>query len=205
MAWYDIHHSCGHATEQQIYGTNVRDERQQQADRLGRRPCPRCVQQQYDDDNRGAAERAKQAGWPALTGSAKQIAWAQSIRSRAVDGLGDEVRMAYAWTGDMVALAATLLLQDRASASWWIDHRNQRCWLDLVENDPVWVEAVAKLPPEATFEALQLEFANCGTHDDLTHVLRRVDMARRVGQLTDAQIEKCASLAHRTRLRLEGE
>lgn len=205
MALFDIHHSCGHTTEQQIYGTDVNGERQQQVEKLGRGPCPGCRGRQYDERNRAAAEAAEAAGWPALTGSLKQIAWAQSLRSQAVHELGRQVRMAYAWTNDMVTLAASLLVHGHTAASWWIDHRTHKRWLDLIKDDPAWVQAVAKIPPAATFEQLQLDFSNCETHDEFAHVLRCVDMARRTGQLTDAQLDELASQAHLVRMRLDAE
>lgn len=205
MALFDIHHSCGHTAERQIYGTDVNGERQRQAEKLGRGPCPDCRRRQYDEDNQAAAEAAEAAGWPALTGTPKQISWAQSLRARAVDHLSSQVRMAYAWTGDMVALAATLLVHGHTAASWWIDHRTHKRWLDLVKDDPAWIEAVAQLPPAATFEQIQLDFDNCDTLDDFAQVLRCVDMARGAGQLTDAQLDEFAATARRVKMRLYSE
>lgn len=205
MALFDIHHSCGHTTEQQIYGTDVNNERQRQAEKLGRGPCPDCRRRQYDEGNRAAAEAAEAAGWPALTGTPKQIAWAQSLRAQAVDHLSSQVRMAYAWTEDMMALAATLLVHGHTAASWWIDHRAHKRWLDLVKDDPAWIEAVAQLPPGATFEQIQLDLDNCETLDDFAHVLRCVDLGRRAGQLTDAQLDELAPTAHRVKMRLYAE
>jgi hypothetical protein len=50
---------------------------------------------------------------PPLSGTAKQIAWAQTIREQAVVKLGDRLQ-------DPAVLAA---LVGRTEAGWWIDHR----------------------------------------------------------------------------------
>lgn len=61
------------------------------------------------DDNRPA----DQQHLPPLSGSAKQVAWAQTIRDQAVVKLGDRLQ-------DPAVLAA---LAGRTEAGWWIDHR----------------------------------------------------------------------------------
>lgn len=56
MAWWIIEHSCGHTSEQQIYGPNVNGERERKAEWLGENPCPDCLQQQRNDRSRAAAK-----------------------------------------------------------------------------------------------------------------------------------------------------
>ena len=70
MAKINITHSCGHESRIDVYGP-VKD-RQRKADRIAERPCRDCA----------AAEAASaNADLPALTGSPKQIAWAEQIRA----------------------------------------------------------------------------------------------------------------------------
>ncbi|MEU1813245.1 hypothetical protein [Micromonospora aurantiaca (nom. illeg.)] len=60
---------------------------------------------------------AEAAGWPALSGSDKQVAWAQDIRMTAVAAIVDQA-------GDDEAarpfIASALA---RTEARWWIDRR----------------------------------------------------------------------------------
>lgn len=42
--------------------------------------CPDCERKQREETTQKAAAQAKELGWPELTGSDKQIAWAERIR-----------------------------------------------------------------------------------------------------------------------------
>jgi len=85
MAKYKIEHICGHSEDTQIYGPTR--ERQGKADWLASRDCAECyarkLQQQRAEASTQAAAQSAAAGLPALTGSDKQIAWAESIRAAA--------------------------------------------------------------------------------------------------------------------------
>lgn len=69
-----------------------------------------------------AAKQSKADGLPALTGSEKQIRWAESIRKEKMAAArewlarhpGEQADKCLAWYGG------------HASASWWIDHRDER-------------------------------------------------------------------------------
>lgn len=79
MAQYNIHHTCGHEETVQIYGTNVHGERQRKAEWLESKPCRECERKTMRDENlTGAAE---------LTGSDKQINWANDLRAKAIDDI----------------------------------------------------------------------------------------------------------------------
>ena len=76
MAQYYIHHTCGHEETVQIYGTNVHGERQRKAEWLESKPCRDCERKALREENlTGAAE---------LTGSDKQINWANDLRAKAI-------------------------------------------------------------------------------------------------------------------------
>ena len=137
MAWFDIHPTCGHEYREQIYGTNSHGERDYEAARLSNRPCPACCKQQRDDEK--AAMQAKQAAadalvnrkyeLPALDGSEKQIAWAESIRAAAVTTIGKAIERGEA---DRERFASQLPLaykmmyfaKSATSSRWWIDNRD---------------------------------------------------------------------------------
>lgn len=99
MAKYDVTHTCGHTVEIEQFGPE--QARREARAQMRQHPCLACR-------NAEAAAANAEAGLPALTGSPKQIAWAESIRAKAV------------------ANRTTTPEQQRiAGAAWWIDHRSQ--------------------------------------------------------------------------------
>ncbi|MEF2736057.1 MAG: hypothetical protein U0N15_02370 [Bifidobacterium choerinum] len=77
MAQYHIVHTCGHEETVQIYGTNVHGERTRKAEWLESKPCRECEREALREKTLvGAAE---------LTGSDKQVAWANDLRAKAID------------------------------------------------------------------------------------------------------------------------
>ncbi len=99
MAQYNIRHTCGHEETVQIYGTNVHGERQRKAEWLESKPCRDCERKAMREENlTGAAE---------LTGSDKQVSWANDLRAKAI--------------GDIKAKLATLDTQYIAAAQDWKD------------------------------------------------------------------------------------
>ena len=140
MAWNTITYACGHTTREQLYGPMAQRERtiERALDKL----CPECyaakIEAERAAESAAAAEAAKNAGLPALTGSEKQIAWAESIRAKQVEILlkldhalanapatanADAVRIS------REIIAATIA---RTAAKDWIDGRDKplgRVWL----------------------------------------------------------------------------
>lgn len=94
--------TCGHTQDFNIYGTP--EEQARKAEWLQSRPCLACAKAQ-------AAERT--AHLPELKGSVKQVAWANEIRSQAMDWLAsldeDQDFADFVWS--------------HRSAGWWIDYR----------------------------------------------------------------------------------
>ena len=86
MSKYDITYECGHDGRVTIIGS--KRTREQIAERESRKLCPECYSAKLAADraaaSAAAADQAKAAGLPALTGSEKQIAWAETIRAKAV-------------------------------------------------------------------------------------------------------------------------
>lgn len=79
MAQHNIRHTCGHEETVQIYGTNVHGERQRKAEWLESKPCRDCERKAMREENlTGAAE---------LTGSDKQVDWANDLRAKAIGGI----------------------------------------------------------------------------------------------------------------------
>lgn len=88
--------------------------------------CPDCeekrLREAHDAENAAAAEKAAEAGLPQLTGSAKQIAWAESIRMKIITGL-TTMQPGYRPIMQDVCKTVARILTTETRASWWIDHR----------------------------------------------------------------------------------
>ena len=103
------------------------------ADEANTRLCPECYAKQQaakraearEAENKAAAETAGALGLPELSGTEKQVAWAISIRQKALDealaphggslaNLNDKGR----------AVLAAAMAKLPTEARWWIDHRD---------------------------------------------------------------------------------
>ena len=82
MARYDGVYACGHEGSTQIYGPTK--DRQWKADRHFERVCSDCWAEQKKKEGETAAAKAAEVGLPELTGSPKQISWANTIRSEII-------------------------------------------------------------------------------------------------------------------------
>lgn len=142
MSKYDITYACGHKGSINIVGPYK--NRDQIAERESRKLCPECYSAKLAADraaaSAAAAEQAKASGLPALTGSDKQIAWAETIRAKAADQLAalsaklDSAPASANQTAISIAreiIASTIAL---TNASAWIDSRDttyDRHWLSV--------------------------------------------------------------------------
>lgn len=115
---------------------------QYHADEANTRLCPECYRKHRaaeraearEAENKVAAENVAALGLPALTGTEKQVAWATSIRQKALDealathggslaNLNDKGR----------AVLAAAMAKMSTDASWWIDHREGAAHLATLE------------------------------------------------------------------------
>ena len=139
MATTTIYCECGGAIV--VVGRNRRDADAQARKMAGTAQCAACRQQAFDRKN--AEALAASAGLPQLDGSAKQVAWAASIRleflplfdtvpAAMLAGLAEEIAefiapdrlpAARLELADALALIVT---EFRAitDAGWWIEYRN---------------------------------------------------------------------------------
>lgn len=160
MALYEITRSCGHTEEIQIYGSNTRGQREWRAQREAERPCADCARAAHQQRNAEAAAVAAASGLPALTGSPRQVAWAESIR---LDGLAQLADHAARVTGHITDPAAqerttsvvlrilTRIAEAHTDASWWIDHRRgipAAAWDEATDADRAAVVAAEQVDPQ---------------------------------------------------------
>lgn len=84
--------------------------------------CSDCYkarkQKERDAANAASAEENKSMGWAVLTGSPKQIAWAETIRAKARTNIRMQIK-------NIEACKVVLnWLSGKEKASWWIDNRD---------------------------------------------------------------------------------
>jgi hypothetical protein len=76
----EVTYHCGHSETRSFSGSH--SARDAYNEKLSREDCPACRSAQ-------AATRSADAGLPTLTGSDKQIAWAEQIRQQAVTAFAE--------------------------------------------------------------------------------------------------------------------
>jgi hypothetical protein len=136
MAKHSIIYRCGHT--ETAYLTGNRRTRDSYAEYASQnKDCSTCYQAALEaareKENRESAEANAAAGLPALEGSEKQVAWAESIRRPAIERLRkvdtaelspDLSPEAQAELRDALVLLVDEIVQ-QTSAKWWIDNRER--------------------------------------------------------------------------------
>lgn len=138
MQW-TVKHACGHVVTHQIYGgTRAGKERSAW---LATQPCLQCKR---DAELNAALNANAAAGLPALTGSERQVAWAEKIRHELIPAVERQIlgsleelaRVKTTTPADQAIYDACIAaaraavtaeldaLRRRAEARWWIDHRD---------------------------------------------------------------------------------
>lgn len=149
MAKYQITRTCGHTETIQIAGPVAGRDRQ--AEYESGKLCYECYKaeqaKQRAAASQAAAEAAKSSGMPALTGSEKQVAWAEAIRAAAAQSLNAMRPMLQAAPeanrkAAEIALGIIDATLSRASAHDWIDSR-------ATTYDRAWLSAQTKKAMEA--------------------------------------------------------
>jgi hypothetical protein len=137
MARYTVTHSCGHEQEHQLIGKH--SERERKLEWLATRPCIECYRKGEEEaraeENAAAAEANVAAGLSPLTGTPKQIAWAETIRRNTVERLrAGEAKIRELLDANLPAEVAEQIrdgavlisaeITEHTEARWWIDSRN---------------------------------------------------------------------------------
>ena len=118
--------TCGKTFEVIAYKSNSRGARSFEAWAAENiTECRECadkrIAQKRADDSASAMTEATENGWPALTGSEKQIAWAASIRKSLIDENAE--RYTRPELVRLFSICVEELVNAHTTASWWIDHR----------------------------------------------------------------------------------
>ena len=106
-----VTHTCGHKEDIAVFGK--RADREKKIAWLESQPCAECRAAE-------AAEASKAAGMAALTGSPKQIAWAEDLRTESINA----VQKIEARTETEAVHKDRLIkyLGSITSAAWWIEN-----------------------------------------------------------------------------------
>ncbi len=124
MAKHTVKHTCGHTSGLNLVGPMR--ERERKLAWLRTIPCQSCERAAASTV---AAASAKTSGLVALSGSDKQIAWAESIRAPITSEIASyEAKVLAIRSNDPTKadsiLAAIASVRTQTTARWWIDHRN---------------------------------------------------------------------------------
>lgn len=122
MAKYNITHKCGHTATHNIVGTNSNGERDRKVEYLASNVCYEC----YKAEQTSAAKEQNK-DLPELTGSEKQIAWAESIRAKKIQSLKSLLAKVEEMPVNDQTQKATNIINDtinNASSKFWIDNRD---------------------------------------------------------------------------------
>lgn len=185
MAKYDVTYGCGHEATIQLYGP-VKDRDRKIAWLESSGLCSDCYKAKRDAEfaARNTEAASANAALIALTGSDKQIAWAESIRREQLAGLakrdlrirpammetigvvGNDPRIAQMdnTIEEMVTTART-----QASAKWWIDNRTNDLSVAIIGK--------LKAMMEALF-AVELEQARAAKVEAVEATTRQRDQER---------------------------
>ncbi len=128
MAKYTVTRACGHEETVVLFG-KLKDREWRLENVEPQKLCNECYQAELarrrEESNREAAEVAKEQGLPALTGTEKQIPWAETIRQQMLADI-DEFIYKYVkieHRNDSKLLEAVEHIRNKTEARWWIDNR----------------------------------------------------------------------------------
>ena len=69
---------------------------------------------------------AERRGLPALTGSAAQIEWAETIREKLIRGIERQIRSGQSYRRTAATQRLREWVLEHADARWWIDNRDKK-------------------------------------------------------------------------------
>lgn len=118
MAKYTITYKCGCTREVQLFGKF--EDRERRIKWLETQTCLEC---QFEAENAHAAEAKEQRGLADLTGSEKQVSWANSIREAAYECLDALYEYATDNNGKQMLDGWRQKMDAQTTAKWWIDNR----------------------------------------------------------------------------------
>lgn len=118
MARYTITYKCGHEETVNLYGSY--DDRERKIEWLKTQDCPHCKNAQLKAKVEGIKESKV---LPDLTGSEKQISWADEIRALFVNYYDTFAPMVKTSKPEMLTVIRDWLIS-KTDSKFWIDNRS---------------------------------------------------------------------------------
>lgn len=175
--------TCGYEFEHIAYRGNSKDARSYEkwaSENIDE--CPSCreerIKAEREKQNRISAEAAQTKGWPELTGTEKQVAWATSIREKELGDAAEEctrrLKTRHPEAYKIAMAAIDKLVSTRTKASWWIDNRGYvKTSLNEVirdmKNNPAPQQA-AEEPAPAKADEATIAKPESQTHDGIVDI-----------------------------------
>ncbi len=128
---YTVTRACGHEEIVALVG-KVKNREWRLENVEPSKFCHDCYQaelaRQREKENREAAEVARENNLPGLTGTEKQIAWAESIRQQLLADIDEFIykQIKAEYRNDPKLLEAIKRIKSKTNASWWIDNRGMK-------------------------------------------------------------------------------
>ena len=117
MAQYTVNHTCGHTSNVALFGPMT--QRENRLAYLATIDCTECQRAREKAANEAATS---QYALVELTGSEKQVAWANDIRAKAITAL---CKFAVAtFKRELPAADVERLVNSQPNAKFWIDNRD---------------------------------------------------------------------------------
>ena len=118
MAKYTINHTCGHQVTIQLFGKYVDRER-----RIAYLETCECDECRKAKANAASAAAKEERGLADLTGSEKQVAWANTIREKAYKCLDTVAQFATNDQAKAMMDGWKAKMDAKTEAKWWIENR----------------------------------------------------------------------------------
>lgn len=157
MAKHTVTRSCGHEEVVELFGK--REDRDWRIENVEEHKlCGECYRKLLDDRNKKALKEAREMGLPELTGTKKQIGWAESIRLDTIERFNNIIREERVIENKKEMNTAIEvfdhILGTKGSARWWIDNRDistSDTWLvgQLAEEHEGYKAATVEQSPDA--------------------------------------------------------
>lgn len=127
---YTVYYACGHSGDVELFGKGK--DREARLEWLATLDCPDCREKEHQAQTAKSAAAATELNFPALRGTPKQVAWAETIRMELYNGWMKELdwlkKRATGNAGaENIQQAQDVIdytIINAVSASEWINNRN---------------------------------------------------------------------------------
>jgi len=147
MAWYYGTYNCGHEGRTNIVGPTK--NRDWISEKRFSGLCPECYEKErlekIEKENAEAIQKSKELELPELTGTEKQIAWANALRIKFLEKASD-----LKGNQEKIEKTTQYIIANKTKASWYIDNRDmgsfciQKLYEDIYKEMPEEKEVIDK-------------------------------------------------------------